>query len=339
MATQARAELGTAAPARDDRGRAAHRRGRWTVVVVATVLAVSGCGVRLDSPPPPLPTAGPAEAARQAAAQRSERLAALATSVLGGAGEGDAELERVAEQAAEHVVALGGVWVPPDWAEPTGAGEPAGPSEPTDPASAASPDPPTAADVARALLASAESTCGDAITVDPADLATLLASICLAQDRAATSLGEALGDPPGMPGPAEREAALRAAVEAVPETSSLARSLDAAGCALEVEAARSTGPARTELADRARAHRATALLLLETAGTLGTAEDPRRAAYSLDEDASDPAAVETEVLAAWTAVVGSVPAAVRGAALAEMVTAERAAHEWGAPATTFPGLP
>jgi hypothetical protein len=327
-------------------------------------LALGGCGVRLDTPPPPLPTADAAEAARQAAAVRAESIASLADDVAEPAREDLAEL---AANSRAHAAALGGIWAPPDWARtPAPSGTPT--PSPTDAA------PPTTTDVAQALADSARLTCADAVALDVAapgledesgpnrpaqpdsaqpgdeptepapggagDLVTLLASICLAQRQQTAELGEDLGDLPGRPEPSERLEAIAAALAESADAPALARTLDAAGYALEVVAARSVGPPRTTLAALAADHRALAHEVLDAAGVIGTTADPRRAAYSLeDPDALDPGAIEASVLAAWTSVVASAPPAQRAAVLAEMESTDRLARDWGAPASTFPGLP
>jgi hypothetical protein len=287
------------------------------------VLALTGCGVRLDTPPPALPSPGADETARQGAAERATAVAALAQEAATDAAGADvAVLDRIASDARAHADALGGVWAPPDWAttagmptptpSPTsGPGETAPPVAPTSTAQPAPADPsdrtgppaaPGAADVARALAASAERTCADAVAVEPADLASLLASICLAQRRGATALGDAVPDLAGTPGAEERAAALAAAdLDAL----ALSRALDAAGFALEVAAARSAGATRDDLVERAEDHRTTAELLLEAAGVLSTDEDPRRAAYDLEDGRAEPADVESGVLAAWSAAFGA----------------------------------
>lgn len=310
------------------------RRGRGGrtlgALILATVLGVAGCGVRLDGPPPELPSPDAAESARQGAAERAEETAVIAGAARGAGTESD-ELVRVEAQARAHLAALGDVWRPPAWATasepgPTPSVEPGGPV-------------PSAEEVAARLRLSAVATCRDAVALEPGDLVTLLASICLAQRGTAQQLGEEVPELAGTSGSdAARAEALGAALGTSGDAVTLAGALDAAGFALEVAAARSSGDRRARLADRAHAHRDTARVLLEAAETIGSDDDPRRAAYSLEGGPPDPAEVETEVLAAWAAVVGSVPAAHRGVVLGEMATAAEAAAAWGAPTVAFPGL-
>lgn len=323
-------------------------------VGVAAVLA--GCGVRLESPPPDLPSPDAAETARQSAVERSLALAALgtaATAGAGGAGDGGTTaeaLERVTTDAGAHAAALGGLWSPPGWATPS--------PTPGEPSPTALP-PAGPADVLAALTAAADLACTDAAVVEPADLATLLASVCLAQDDAAAGLAAALGAAPPMPpaalagrdtppSPAGLPDDAAAALGAAPDAAGLGRSLDAAGFALEVAAARTdaSGP-RTTVADLAAAHRAAARDVLQAAGVLGTAEDPRRAAYDVERDGSGAPlgagsvvpAVEGDLATSWVAALGDVPPGARDAVLAEAGRAWATARAWGAPAATFPGLP
>lgn len=355
------------------------RRGTRGVVALARAaalalglsLALSACGVRVETPPPPLPSPGPAEVARQGAAQRATAIALDAESALAGTGDEAlrARLTAVAAEATAHAEALGGIWAPPGWATPAGSAEPgpgasgeaAGAGDGTvtanpAPAATAPPDP---AAVLDAIAASATLTCTDAVAVEPADLATLLASICLAQDAEARDLAAALGvtEPASaadaVVGAAEAsslasaagatpEASLAAVVAVAPGGLALAAALDAAAYGLEIDAARSGGAERDVLADRAAQQRAMSQAIVASAGALGTSEDPRRAAYDLGPSA-DPAAqataIEADLLAAWTAVIGDVAPEARPLVLAQMLDAQAAAQAGGAPSSTFPGLP
>ncbi len=329
-------------------------RGLRTGAVVVA-LALSGCGLRLEGPPPPLPSPDAAETARQGAAERAVAIAGLAdASAVGVDDPVSAALARVSADSSAHADALGGVWAPPAWASPDPEADDGADDGAPDPGPSAVAEPSAVLD---ALTASAALTCADAVVVEPADLATLLASICLAQDDQAEALAGALGAdaPPSAvaattsPEPAEPPAQ---AVADVPGALELARALDAAGYALEVAAARSAGPDRATMVDRAALHRTTAQAIIAGSGALGTADDPRRAAYDLGsaqapdgsaavagDVAAEAAGVETDVLAAWTSVFGDVAAQERPAVLAEMAAAEAVAAGWGAPSSTFPGLP
>lgn len=320
--------------------------GVGAVVVVASL---AGCGLRLETPPPPLPSPGVAETARQGASTRADALATLARSAVG-EGAVAAALGRVADDAAAHLATLGGVWTPPAWAdEPDldASGSPtarasATPTASTAPTARARPE-----DVLAAVVASALLTCADAVAVADPDLAALLASICLAQEDEGRDLAAAAAAAtpgPVRPAPTTDAAGLAEAVGAVDGALDLARALDAAGFALEVAAARATGADRDALAARAAEHRTQAHALVAAAGALGTPADPRRAAYDLG--VADPAgalgpaaAVETDVLAAWAAVFGDAPATARAGVLDAMAEALLLAEGWGAPSSAFPGLP
>lgn len=351
------------------------RRGTRGVVVLALGLGLSGCGVRVETPPPPLPSPDAAEVARQAAAQRTTAIAGDAASALARAGDEtlQARLTAVVAEATAHAEALGGIWAPPGWAEAPGeaengadgSGDTAGEGEadatPPPPAATPTADPATVLD---AIATSATLTCTDAVAVGPADLATLLASICLAQDAEARDLAAALGAPE-PPSAAEAvvtaaeasspesaapgttpEASLEAVVAATDGGLDLAAALDAAAYGLEIAAARSGGAERDGLADRAAEQRAISQAIVASAGALGTNEDPRRAAYDLGpggDPGADPAAqasaIEADLLAAWTAVIGDVAPEARPLVLAQMIDAQAATRAGGAPSSTFPGLP
>lgn len=326
------------------RARTAHAAGWFVRGVGSTVLlaTLAGCGLRLEAPPPELPSPDAAEVARQGAAARAEALADLASDTAAGLPDAvvAAALDRVADDAAAHAAALGGVWSPPTWAEPT-------PDDSTPDAADVTPAIPDAGTVLDAVLNGAVLTCADAVVSADPDLAVLLASICLAQEDAGRDLAAAIAveTPPVRPAPTSDGG--DSAAEALGDVGAalgLARALDAAGYALEVAAARTTGADREVLAARAAGHRADAQALVAAAGALGTTNDPRRAAYDLDAVRSSnaaalAAAVETDVLAAWAAAFGDAPLEARAAVLDEMATAHAAGQGWGAPSSAFPGLP
>lgn len=347
------------------------RRTRRTALAfgsvgVALSLALGGCGLRLETPPPPLPSPDAAEAARQAAALREVGLADLAEEAAGRTGVGalDQTLTDVAAGARAHAAALGGIWEPPSWAtEPAdgaapGAPGPGGTEGPgaTDGTGVDSEAPssgvPEPAAVLAAAAEAARLTCADAVAVDPADLAALLAAICLAGVQTTADLAEDLGAEapgdllPAAPGPAGIDPAsqLAEALTGVGGAVEVARTLDAAGYTLEVAAARSAGDERSSLVDRAEQARRTAHAVVVGAGALGSPEDPRRAAYDLPGAGdADPRALaaqaEAATLAAWGAVVGEVSPAARPTVLAEMAATAAWAQAWGAPSSDFPGLP
>lgn len=340
-------------------------------LLAAATLTLTGCGARLASPPPPLPTADADETARQEAASRSTALAAQADAALAtlpadpGDGAVAAALRGVADDSRAHAEELGGVWAPPGWASatttavatPSTTSAADGPAVPGADASAPSThETSSAAEPATVLenLGDASArTCQDATVVDRADLARLLASVCLAQDELARVLAGAAGLDPPAPGTqesaggtGEHRTELLAVLAQDTDALSLARSLDAAGYALEVAAARAAGPERDTLAARARTARADAQALLVARDAVASPTDPRRAAYDLpDVDGALPdagtlaATTEADVLAAWTAAFGDAPPTARPGVLAEMVEAAAQAAAWGAPASDFPGLP
>lgn len=316
---------------------------RSPVPAVALTVLLTGCGVRIDGPPPALPSPSPAETMRQAAAERAEELIALAEAAAPLAPADEEVLERVAGDSRDHLVALGGLWEPPEWATPSPRASTGTIAEgsPTDGRSAGPSAGPVMepAEVVRALAEAADAACADATGAEPADLAAVLASICLAQRR---SVAELRGSTPELPGAGqpeeEREQVLFSALAGVPDAADLALALDSAGFALEVAAARAEPGTRSALAARAAWHREAAELLVQATGSVGTAADPRLAAYALGGAAVDTGEVEADVLSAWSAVVGDVRGDAREAVLLEMSRADDAARSWGAPHDPLPGL-
>lgn len=329
------------------------RRPCGSALAVVALLGLAGCGVRLETPPPDLPSPDAAEVARQGAVERSESLAAgAAEAARSTADAAVAELlSRVSADGLAQAEELGGLWVPPAWATPT-----ATPGATTTPGPAAATA--TPGDVLAALAAAAESACADAVAAGPGDLATLLASVCLSQDAAAADLSAALGSPPpasptvltdrdAPPTASGLPASLTTALAATDGATALGRSLDAAGFALEVAAARTPDGSRADVAALAARHRAQARDVLAAAGVLGTAADPRRAAYTLPVGADGALlgaaavvpAVEDDLVAAWAATVTAVDGPARAAVVGEMGQAWTTARQWGARPVTFPGLP
>lgn len=275
-------------PGRAPRPSARRALGCGVVVVLAGVLG--GCGVRLETPDPPVLVADQAEQLRDRSAREAAALADAAASATPAADDAVAAvLSLVAAASAEHVSALGGVYDPFPGVTP-------GPN-PT-PTPTGTPEPPTADTVLEELRAAAAASRADATTIDDPDMAHLLTAITLNRlllvDALATALGGAapeLGEvtvPDALPAGMDPQAAVV-----------LVQSEDAAGMAWEVVAARSADDARGRAADRAALHRERAQAWAEAAGIAGTGTDPRRSAYDLP-DAITAADAPAEPM--WTAL-------------------------------------
>lgn len=78
-----------------------------TTLAVVTIIAVGGCGLRIGSPPAPIPTADGHETQRQMVAIALERVTQAAKE------DSSAEATELAEVAQTYLTDLGGVWIPP----------------------------------------------------------------------------------------------------------------------------------------------------------------------------------------------------------------------------------
>ncbi|UFU04171.1 hypothetical protein LQF12_06205 [Ruania suaedae] len=265
-------------------------------LLVGALMLMAGCSVRLDVPPDPVPSPGPAEQIRQAQALASEHLADLATAAAGTAPADLAPaMTEIATAAQTQLDALGGVWSPPP--------RPEDPS-PTAPGAAA-PDDAAPAEVVSALVESA--TTARAAVADPAvdpSLASVLSAIVVQREAAADHVAGLLGIDPGL---AEPEPALPDTLTAA--AAGLCRTLDALGYAGETLAARSGGEERSRAAQQARADRDLSERIAVAAGLAGTASDPREASYAVDDPEQDMATWRAALVTGWLA---QVPAAEPG---------------------------
>ncbi len=309
-----------------------HRSRRALLGIATTVLALSGCGLRLDTPPPQAPMPDEAESLRQDAAAATARLLGT-TERTDGAGPASEVLTRITRDAEAQLAALGGVWQ----AWPDGAPEGVTPPEPAATAPAEDPD---VTDVLDLLTASAADAREAATTAPTADLAALLGSVAIARGEAAQDLAEAAdAEPPES--------------EAAPLTLRVLRQrgvdgptvqvLDQARFAYETVAARTTGSSREDAEDRARELQS----LVDGAIRLG-APDSRLEAYQLpgpDEEAglsaNQAAAVRAETLLAehWLFSLGRAESDVRSGLLAAAADSVDRIELWGAALPALPGLP
>lgn len=293
-------------------------------------LALAGCGVRIETPPPAVPVADAAEQARQDAARTAEQLRAAAAAA-GVSADADLTpvLTAVEAASAEHRTALGGVWAP--WPG-------AGPDATAYPGPDATPSPtPTGEDATPAdvlgLLEEAALAAHDAAVAHDGDLARLLGAVAISRTYLAQDLAAALGEeasglpaaPLAAPGPGELD----------PDTSV---ALDAARYALEVVAARTTGAERTRAVERAD-H------LEEVASAVAPEDDRREVAYDITAAAQGTATsehalaatAELDVVRAYIALLAA-DGARRADVLAAAVDAAAAARSWSATLPALPGL-
>ncbi|GMA26468.1 hypothetical protein GCM10025864_42270 [Luteimicrobium album] len=314
-------------PARTLPGRPAALLATAAAVVLALVL--SGCGVRLESDPPPALTPTADEVVRAATVEDVVGVRDLAQAVLDdGATEAVAtRLRAIVKQAGTQVTALGGVY---DGPAPTTS--PTTPAPPT-----ATATKPTAAAVVRRLGAASSAARGRLADADDAHLARLVAQVSASQDLNARALaGLAHVKPPAgaaarVTVPATLPEGARATVAAT-----VIEDEDAAGYLLEVVAARSKGATRKAAAARAAVHRTRAQDWADAAGVSGTDGDPRRTAYALPAKAVA-RTVESRLTTGYAALLDTLDPKGR-AAVADLLTdSARAAVDAGAAITALPG--
>lgn len=315
------------------------------LVALLALLALGGCGLRLETPPPAEPSPDAAEQVRARTAEDALDLVAVASAARPGAPDPVAAvLDDVVRFSGAHARELGGHY-DSGLPEPT----PTGPPTPTTVPAVAP------VEVWAGLRRAAATAIDDAEAEAEADpnMARLLAAVGVARAELAARLADALADgvPQPEPTPAP-EVTSRAEPTGVPDglTADDVRTLalvhDQAGYGLEVVAAKLDGDARATAVAAAARHRAAAARWALRGGFADAETDPRRPVYALPADIDDPVAaaalaadLETAVAQAASApLVHAVPTA-RGELLGELEAATAAARGWGAPPTAFPGLP
>lgn len=283
------------------------------LALLTLVVALAGCGVRVDAPDPTPSRPSADEVVRQREALRAAAFAAAPPASSPAAAT-------VAAHATEQLAALGGVWV--GW--PAGDG-PTPTSAPT-----ADVAPSTPAELLEALERTTPELLGAAAVVDDPDLATVLAAVAVARTLDAAALATELGAP--APPPTLLPEAIATASPA------LVRALDAAAWALEVHAAagRSADAAAAEmLAGRAARLRLLAEGAAAANGWAGTESDPREPVYDVTRLPTAGAVSE----ALLTALLADLPATPdREAHLAAMISCARTAAAAGVELGALPGL-
>jgi hypothetical protein len=330
-----------------------------TALALTCAIILSGCSVRLDSPPPTEPVPDAVEVVRRTAVAD----ALLVAEQAGAAAEAEgvtsdlaAELTVIAEATTLQAEQLGGEY-------DSGLGDI------VTERSAASPSASTPEQTPRAVVTSlrdaATRTRAAADQAQSGPLGRLLGSVSAAQARYAQDLARLTGErDPALPStqipeppaddaePSEASTAPASATEApaaVPtglsaeELATLVLAEDTAAYALEVRAAQADGDVRTRAYDRARVHRARAQAWAVLAGVDRTDQDPRRVAYAVPgpETATPDLArdLEDDLTQNYATLVGVAEPGTRAVLVALMTDTTLAAAVWGAPATPFPGLP
>lgn len=302
-------------------------------VLLLAALTSTGCGVRIDTPPPAIPSPAQSEVVRSETVATSIALADAAQE----AGHSSSHSEVVADLLTQiaagsraHAEALGGVWIPPERPTPI----------PTTHASLA-PEATTPAGLAAALaVASQEAVQGAQET--EGDERTLLTSIAVWRALAANELAAAVDGAEPEVGDLDL-AGLE--ISGTGDVSELVRELDSGAFTYETLAARSDDATRrVDWPRRAAALRTAAQVLASADGTAGTANDPRESIYDvgplldLDPDVVV-ASLESRLATLW--VSSDVPPSVRvSAAVASLELAAQTAPlaPLDSPAAVLPGL-
>jgi hypothetical protein len=336
------------------------RRSGLTALALTCAIILSGCGVRLETPPPTEPVPDAAEVVRRTAVADALLVAEQAETAAAADGvKADiaAELTVISEVAIVQAEQLGGEY-------DSGLGDIVSERSGASPSASMPEQTPRA--VVTSLRDAATRTRAAADQAQLGPLGRLLASISASQTQYARSLAKLTGtkgpalpstqipepaEPSAEPSDAEDTAATLASAEAGPaavptglsaeELSALILAEDSAGYALEVRAAREDGTVRTEAYERAQVHRARAQAWALVAGIDSTDQDPRRVAYAVPGSATTDLArdLEADLAQNYATLIGVAEPGTRAVLVALLTETTLAGAEWGAPAVPFPGLP
>ncbi|KQY20624.1 hypothetical protein ASD16_20190 [Cellulomonas sp. Root485] len=318
------------------------------LAVAVTVLTLAACGLRVETPPPVEPSPDAVEQVRARTVADSLALSAAATAA---ALLPDGAVEPVAPVLADvtgfsdqHADQLGGVYV---------SGLPAPTGSPT--TSAPTTTAASVADVLEQLASATRTALADADAVTDAPLARLVASVATSRGELATRLAQATG----VEVPSLAPDATTATAAPTPSPSStdgdslsatemgvLALVHDEAGYGFEVIAAKLSAEQRATAEASADAHRARSEEWAAAAGIDGSAQDPRRASYTLPAGLDDPTvatalgrSLETAVADAYANAVAQAGPGSRASLIESLHRATADAAVWGATPVPFPGLP
>lgn len=320
------------------------RHARWTcasrpfalVTAFCTILALTGCGLRWQTPAPTEPSPHAAEELRRSAVadaltvqQKASAAAASATDPAVGA-----TLTQIAEFAESHVTALGGVY-------DSGLGNLASPT----PVDSSTPMPTTATpeDAVLALVSAAEHSTAAIDTVKDGEVARLLASISTSETLSARRLATQIGSTS-----ADALAAAPLTVAEVPagvgasDLSTIVTAEDSAGYALEVQAALVDGDQKSALVAAAATHRLLAEQWALASTVAATPQDPRRIAYVLPQGLDAAGLVQQldgGLSQSYATLVGISSQGSRTTPAALLLQSATEAAAWGAAPVAFPGLP
>ncbi|MPV49586.1 hypothetical protein GCG21_06110 [Pseudactinotalea sp. HY160] len=326
------------------------RRALATLTAGVAIAALSaGCGVRIGSPPAPIPSPDAVEQLRQLLARNATGVADVtsrveATSANAAEGPGPADLfGLVSDIGSEQAGDLGGVWTPPprpatdthDPADPAGSGDPTDPVDPTEPTESTEPAV-LSPEAAVAELTASLTELADLAEQDlPEGWISTVGSMLVTRQAMVGAGRDLLGLDCGPVCPAPL-APVNLNDGATKD--SIIAHLDAIGYLGEIAAAQADGEEQEALAARAADHRAAARTMIAAAA--GTDADPRRPAYAIGADGVDTAIRlrQGELVAAWIAAAQESRGPERAAALDQAWTAYFGTHGGAVVGGPWPGL-
>lgn len=267
-------------------------RAVMTITATALLIAVGGCGIRLETATPKELDLTPNESARQAMVNDLQLLSMDLMTALESepSKKTTKSLNSIAKDATARETALGGVYesgLPeadgddPDVAQPTTETQDPEPNGSTTDSTEAAPSDPVQATISRLLDSSARVRASLDIPEDTG-LARVLASVAIGQVLEARSLAKVSALDATYPESLLAQEWTADAPKLDDDTLlALIASEDYAGYAFEVAAAMGESDVRQSKLSIARVHRAEAAALAKFAGVTDTANDPRRSAYKL----------------------------------------------------------
>ncbi|GAA2523126.1 DUF4439 domain-containing protein [Rarobacter incanus] len=330
------------APSERSRDSAPYRLAATIAVVLLSLIAVTACGLRIDSPPAAAPTPDAAEATRQSLVADALATVAMTDTLAADAQLPDAVTRIVTDigsDARDHYTALGSVYDP-------------GPDYIADPAPTTSFD---AENVSTQSLATALATYANRVrsslpTVADPLRARLYATIAVNQLDAATRLAKATKE--SLPDIDIVEARAQALSAALPQglsdrqAADLIAAQDAIGYAREHIGLRAAKSKSEKILSLSRDYRSQATKWAQQYDLDGTSDDPREVFYVLVKDPTSSkqltaaiASVQQDQTHRLSAAISVVDADQRIAAFDLMTSAYADALAQGAHRTGYPGMP
>lgn len=270
-------------------------RPRLLGVVAAAVLVLAGCGIRVGTPPAPIPSPDDHEVWRQQVAIAAASVDAAAR----GAAGASPVLSDLADVSGEYLEQLGGVWLPPP------RDEDPSPTVPTFETGSSTEE--VFATVVRASQ--------EILPLAADEHTEAVVSMWVSWHTAAVLLSEEVAQSCPEPCGAMTSASLAELFTGLDEVARLVAQeapeligiYDAWGYTTEIRAARGPVESRDEIAAEARGLRGLAALLAE--GADGSLDDPRLPAYDVDVADLDGSAhgYAQSAAATWLTLYRSVP--------------------------------